>query len=167
MKNVNDVIKTINALPLTEDDAVKIIKCLKRQGFIFNYNVVTVKSYNTTLVDYLKDFYVITSSYYKEKLRCGKTVSLNNLKINRYRIIHYDKYFKKKYLSDLTKDGLKNFRQNLINNGLAYKTVFNIMQIAVTALKWAYLERIITHDVASGLITCQRVEGKLCATSIF
>jgi hypothetical protein len=34
---------------------------------------------------------------------------------------------------------------------LAGKTVNNIMHIAATALKWAYLEKIIPEDITSGL----------------
>jgi len=95
------------------------------------------------------------SPYLRDKAAHGRkiTVSYCRAAIQIVRCHWKPRFGENITINKVTRSDLREFSLFLREKGLACNTVNNIMIIGTTALKWAYLEKIIPFDPSAGLTT--------------
>jgi len=143
----NAVMKYIEKSDIDAEQAAAIAAALKKRGLI-SFNFTSAVHGKKDFIKYLYEFWDYDNSIYlKDKRAHGKSITrlfCNDVKKRIKK--NYEPYFENRTLADITRNDLRNFGLEL-KERLAGKTVNNIMQLSVTALKWAYLEKLIPEDI--------------------
>jgi integrase len=147
LMDFNAVMRYIEKSDIDADQAMVIAQTLKKRG-VLSIGFSAAKYGKQNFIKFLYEFWDYDNSLYlKDKRAHGKSVTRRTCTdVKRIIKRNYEPYFESKTLADITRNDLRNFGLEL-RERLAGKTVNNIMHIAITALKWAYLEKLIAEDV--------------------
>ena len=137
----NAVMKYLNESDIDAEQAVAIASALKNKGSL-NIKFSPAVHGKKDFIEFLYDFWDYdTSVYLKDKRAHGKSVTRIYCEIARRTIKkNWETYFNNRTLADITRNDLRDFGIKL-RERLAGKTVNNIMQFGVKALRWAYYEK--------------------------
>jgi integrase len=145
------VMKFIKNSDIAVEQAIEIATELKKRKLI-NFSTVSFFQNNQNFIEFLYSFWDHEKSLYlRDKRAHGKNITLRSC-IDTKNLIrkNWESYFEEKTLSEITRNELREFGINL-KERLAGKTVNNILRVGITALKWAYQEKMIFEDVTAGL----------------
>ena len=147
------ILKSIRKTDLNGDDALRIVKTLKDRGLI---DIAAVKATGrgaVPFVQFLTDFWDYDQSeYIKDRLSHGYRFSRRYAHECQKKLkTDIAPFFNDKKLNCVITDDLKKLSNQLAGRGLATSTINQTMLIAVTPLKWAYQQKIIPENPASGL----------------
>jgi integrase len=147
----NAVMQYIGKSDIDTEQVLAITQALKRKGLI-NFNVTGLKHGRQDFIKYLYEFWNYDDSLYlRDKRAHGKSVTRRTcIEARRHISGKWESVFKGRLLEDITRNDLRSFGLEL-KERLAGKTVNNILHVGITALKWAYREKIIPEDITAGL----------------
>jgi integrase len=147
------ILKSIRKTDLNGDDALRIVGALKDRGLV---DIAAVKATGrgaVPFVQFLENFWDYDKSeYIKDRLSHGYRFSRRYAREcqNRLKSVLVP-FFGDKKLNCVATDDLKKLSNQLADRGLATSTVNQVMLVAVTALKWAFNQKIIPENPAVGL----------------
>jgi integrase len=148
-----EVLRYCKAGDLDESGAVEIAQALKSRGLL-SIGISPAAQGRQSLIKFLFSFWDYDKSeYLRDKRAHGKDVTKRYCieaarKIRR----NWQPYFGDMLLSEITRKNLKEFGIALYEQGLASATVNNELSIGITALKWAYYEKLIPEDITADLM---------------
>ena len=148
---IDSLIYHIKNTDLSVNDADRIVNALKDKGFIQD---VVKKGIETDLLSYLYDFWNFEQSdYIKEKISHGHRISITR-SIDMIGAVknHWEPFFGKINLSEITKKHLRGFSLYVADKGLAAKTINNILSAGFIAIKWAYENGMINENPSVGIM---------------
>ena len=158
---IENIIKTIRETDLNSDDALRIVRELKKRGLI-NFNAVKAGYAKIDFNAFLKDFWDYTASpYIREKRAHGHSLGKRHcyVSMNRFNL-HWEPVFIGKTLESITRQDLKDFSLKLAEKKLAPATINKIMAVGSTALVWAFREGMIPSNPTEGLISFSGAKKK-------
>jgi integrase len=143
----NAVMRYIEKSDIDAEQAMAIAQALKKRGLL-SIGFTAAKHGGQDFIMFLYNFWDYDNSLYlRDKRAHGKSVTRRTCTdVKRIIKRNYEPYFEGKTLADITRNDLRSFGLDL-RERLAGKTVNNITHVAITALKWAYLEKLIAEDV--------------------
>jgi hypothetical protein len=148
-----EVLKYCKTGDIDEAGAMEIVHALKSRGLL-SIGVSPAAHGKQSLIKYLFNFWDYEKSeYLRDKRAHGKDVTKRYCveaarKIKR----NWQPYFGDMLLAEITRKNLKDFGIAIHEQGLASATVNNEMSVGITALKWAYHEKLIPEDVTAELM---------------
>jgi len=150
---LTEVLRYCKAGDIDESGAMEIAHVLKSRGLL-SIGVSPAAQGRQSLIKFLFNFWNYEKSeYLRDKRAHGKDVTKRYCieaarKIKR----NWQPYFGDMLLSEITRKNLKAFGIALYEHGLASATVNNELSIGITALKWAFNEKLIPEDITSDLM---------------
>ena len=150
---IEAVLKKIRKSDLTADDALQIVETLKTMGLIDISAVRNTGRGAIPFIEFLKNFWSYDESeYIKDKLSHGyrftRRYAESCLALMEKHLLPF---FKDKKLNMVTIDDMKKLSNQLAGFGLATASIYQIILVAQTPLRWAFNEKIIASDPTQGL----------------
>ena len=149
--NFQTMMKFLKNSDINEEQAFEIAQLLKKRGLLA-LGISPATQGNQSFIQFLCEFWDYENSVYLRDRRAhGKNITkrtcrgANNI-INR----HWKPYFNEKEIIDITRKGLREFGLSL-REKLTGKTVNNVLHVGITALKWAFNEKMIPENITEGL----------------
>jgi integrase len=153
------LIDSIKKLDMTTDDAENIIKELQRKGLVKSAIIAGSRA-DRDFIEYLAEFWDYEKSpYVKEKLR--KSHGIHKMHCVRSAAItsnYWKPFFTGRLLGSIERDDIEVFIDKISTvrrkngNALAAKYKNTIVNVGVTALRWAYSKSMINTDVTQGIV---------------
>ena len=166
MGGLAGILKAIRKTDLDGNDALKIVAALKERGLI-DVSVVKAGDGATVFTEFLDQFWDHASSpYVREKLAHGHSLGRRHCHdmLSCVRT-YYVGWFAERPLISITRQDMKEFALSLTEKRekpegykgrfaekLSPSYINKIMIAGLTALKYAFREGIIPHDVTAGLV---------------
>ena len=151
---VSALLQAIRKAPLTEADAVQIVRVLKDQELI-ETAVVKPGAGSETLVAFLRRFWDFESSpYIREKLAHGHAIGRRHC-YDMAGCIRtcWEPFFKDRNLSELRKSDLRDFSLWLAETRkLKAKSINTALAAGTVALRWAHAEELIQSNPGANLV---------------
>jgi integrase len=151
---VDQTFRLLKQIDISEQDVIKIEKILKDRGLI---EVIIKKEAKEAEVfaDYLRRFWDYNESPYiadrrSHGVNIGKTYA--NACLGRVNI-YWAPYFQDKKIGEITRQGLKDFSNEVALNhpDLSPSTIQQIMMVGGIALRWAFNNELIQSNPTIGL----------------
>ncbi|MDR0497641.1 MAG: site-specific integrase [Treponema sp.] len=150
---LTEVLKYCKTGDIEESGALEIAQALKSRGLL-SIGITSAAQGRQSLIKFLFSFWDHEKSeYLRDKRAHGKDVTKrycieSTRKIKR----NWQPFFGDMLLSEITRKNLKEFGIALFEQGLASATVNNELSIGITALKWAFHEKLIPEDITAELM---------------
>jgi len=150
---IENIVKSILRADINADDAMRIVTTLKNMGLI---DIAVVKNTGrgaVPFIDFLETFWDFDrSEYIQDKLTHGYRFSRRYA----YSCKNMAKavlapFFGDKKLNCVTTDDLKKLSNQLANRKLSTSTINQIIMVCCIPLKWAFNQKILTHNPVIGL----------------
>ena len=137
---------------MNETQAVDINKALYKRGLITMLAGRASQS-KKKLIEFLYEYWDYdNSAALRNKRAHGKQVLRNTCHAAKNTIkAKWAPYFKDKMLGEISRTELQEFGLSLKERGLAGKSVNTILFFGTTALKWAYVEKILSENITEGI----------------
>jgi integrase len=150
---LDTILKSIRKTDLNGDDALRIVKTLKDRGLIDIAAVKATGQGAVPFIQFLEKFWDYDhSEYIRDRLSHGYRFSRRYAYECQKRLkSDITDFFNDKKLNCVTTDDLKKLSNQLADRGLSTSTINQTMLICVTPLKWAYNQKIIPENPATGL----------------
>jgi len=145
----SQLFNSLKTLDLNFSDATKIVEILKTRGLLGK----TKQADNQDFITFLRNFYDYEKSpYVREKLAHGHSIGKRHCLDSLYRIkLYIEPVFKKRILSSITRDELRDFSLSMAERKLSASSINKVMVNIKVALSWAHREGLITHDPSEKL----------------
>jgi integrase len=149
---IENIIKAIRKTELSSDDALWIVSTLTGRGLI---DIAAVKNSgrgSMPFLRFLESFWNYDESeYIRDRLAHGYRLSRRYAHDCLIRVKSVKAFFEDKKLNCVTTSDLKDLSVQLAEKGLATSTINLILLACCTPLKWAFTEKIIPSNPATGL----------------
>jgi integrase len=150
---VEGILRAIRKADLNADDALRIVSSLKDMGLIDISAVKNTGRGAVPFIQFLETFWDFDNSeYIQDRLAHGYQITRNYVRRNRNRIaMDLKPFFGETKLNAVTTDDLNRLTRQLAGRGLATSSIKQTRSICCIPLKWAFDEKIIPANPATGL----------------
>ena len=150
---IETIIRVIRKSDINADDALRIVSTLKSMGLIDIAAVDNTGRGAVSFADFLMSFWDYDKSeYIQDKLAHGHRFTRYHARrcLKRAKSVLVPFWGDKK-LNCVNTDDLKKLSRQLAGRGLSASTINQILLVACIPLKWAFNEKIISSNPATGL----------------
>jgi integrase len=151
---VKEIFKALKTADITQEDVRKIEKILQERELVETIIVKGSKS-SEPFVEYLRRFWNYQESpYFAEKRSHGTKLGIAYANMSLGKVnLYWAPYFQDQKIGEITLQNLKEFSTALGQNypNLSVATLYQIMLVGVTALRWAFANTYIPYDPTRGL----------------
>jgi integrase len=147
------ILKTIRQSDLDTEDAMSIIAALRERELV-DFGVAKAGPGKEKFIPFLLRFWDLERSpFLTDKLAHGHKITQKYCREAKQKIERHWRPFlgDEITLAGITRENLRELSTFLHTKGLATKTIKNTMLIGTQALKWAFLERLISINPTDGL----------------
>ncbi len=151
--SVREIIQSVTSMPITPEDALKIVKALEDRGL---HSSISSKRRGPSVEPFctwLRSFWNFdTSKYIAEKIAHGQRATKRHCQDMTSRVKDIEAIIGSKItLGEIKRSHLSDLGVSLKRKGLAASTVNKTVSVVTTALRWAAVNELISIDPTRGL----------------